>query len=287
MIAAELIFNNIETNEKPTMKTLKKLSDLHPRGKISSWSDVNPSLGNKFYSLDGIPIARGDKIGSLPRLPAVLNNARMVAGDLIPSSSWGSSLANLLTKKSWDMLRHPLIEKNNGICEMCGQKFPVLDVHEDWSYWFFDEGESSVNSPAMPGKTGIQQLNGLLTLCKDCHKCFHLGKANADGEIDQVLGRLALLNGWGKAETTQYFRTVSRRWEALSKFSWVLELGAISHPEGFLTIKSPWTRVDSDQRFLTAPGRFGPPSLTAITSHPWRFVKDSETTLTNAQDLIV
>jgi hypothetical protein len=219
------------------------------------------------------------------RLPVILDNQKMLAGDLIPSTSWGASLANLLTKKSWDMLRHPLISKNNNICEMCGTKHKVLDVHEVWSYWIFSENENAIVSSTMPLKVGIQRLEGLLTICHECHKCFHLGKASVDGEIDRVLERLSMINGWSQAEGRSYYQTVSKRWASLSKHNWVLDFSKIKHPDGFLTIKSPWARVDKDKRFLTAPNKYGPPSVTAIVEHAWRFPTDSEITLVGIHDL--
>ena len=267
------------------MRTLKSIEASHQRKTINSWNDVDILLGNDFYSLDGIKISRGERIDDKGRLPVVLDNGKMLSGDLIPSTSWGASLANLLTKKSWDMLRHPIISRNNNVCEICGTQHKILDVHEIWSYWTCNEDERKLVSKTMSLPIGIQRLDGLLGICHECHKCFHLGKANADGEIDMVIARLSRVNGWSQSEGNRYFHTVSRRWQALSKYHWVLDFSGVEHPDGFLTVKSPWRRDDRDGRFLTAPNRFGDPSITAIVEHPWCFSNDDETTFLQIRDL--
>lgn len=167
-------------------------------------------FGDLFYMLDGRKIRRGEfTSGDLSRLPAVLDNNQTVCGDLIPSSSWGSSLANLLTKKSWDTLRHPLIEKNNHVCQLCGCKKKVLDVHEVWSYDFpkqedLDQASANENITAF----GLQTLQGLMTICKKCHECFHLGLALVNGRLDIALERLAGLNCWDGEQVNDYYHTV-------------------------------------------------------------------------------
>ena len=55
---------------------------------------------DQFHDLDGGAIERGESyLGAGRRLPAVLDTGKTVVGDLIPVTSWGSSLANLLVRQ--------------------------------------------------------------------------------------------------------------------------------------------------------------------------------------------
>lgn len=256
------------------MLEFKDLSSDYIRTPLSGWSSVPPSFGDEFYSLDGAVIRRGGELPINKRLPVLINNLRTAVGDMIPSTSWGSSLYNLLTKSSWDKLRHPLIENNSNVCELCGLKHRVMDVHEIWSYSIPEVSDHRIGRGVFPRHAGIQKLNGLMTLCHECHKCFHLGKAGIDGEFESVTNRLAAINNWGSDQLENYLSMVDKRWKLLSKFNWVLDFSSLIHPDGVFTIKSPWLNHSADDRFLTAPNRFGPPSVTAIIGHPWKLSRD-------------
>jgi hypothetical protein len=56
-----------------------------------------------------------------------------VLGDLIPGSSWGSNLHNLLTRHSWEELRRRAFLKTGFRCETCGTA-ANLECHELWEY---------------------------------------------------------------------------------------------------------------------------------------------------------
>jgi len=275
----------IKTTTGAHMISMKPLEKIHPRTKISSWESIDQKLGDNFYSLDGVKINRGDRISDKGRLPVLLNNDGTAVGDLIPYSSWGSSLSNLLTKRSWDMLRHPRIEKNNNVCELCGGKFKVLDVHEVWSYWVKESNEAQIRSNVLPGRIGVQRLDGLLTVCHECHKCFHLGFAHATGDLDNVLKRLSMINGWKGAQSKDYFKTVGDRWKSLSRLSWILDFSGVEHPDGYFTIKSPWVREKLDQRYLHSVSREGGERLTAIVGHSWKFSKEDQATYETLESL--
>jgi hypothetical protein len=186
----------------------KPLSSLFQRTPIKKWDDVHEMFGDVFFDLDGNKIQRGQNLGSdRARRPAVINNERTVVGDLIPSTSWGSSLANLLTKQSWDCLRIPLIQKNHSVCELCGKSFNTLDVHEVWNYEFPPENEWEQRNESTV--FGTQKLAGLMAICRDCHRCFHLGMAKVDGVLEPTLKRLAALNAGQRTPSTH---TV-KRWQ--------------------------------------------------------------------------
>jgi len=247
------------------------LASFFRRTPIQTWADVHPMFGDIFYDLDGNQIQRGQQLASETRgrRPAVINNTRTVIGDLIPSTSWGSSLANLLTKKSWDGLRLPLIQKNHAVCELCGQSFGNLDVHEIWSYAFPQEHEwvqREENSVF-----GTQKLDGLMAICHDCHRCFHLGKAKADGVLEPTLKRLAALNLWTQKTIDAYCDKLDERYALTNEIFWMLDLSWVKHPEGGITIRRPWKVHEEVDCLITAPNRLGGDNITMLLGIPWKF----------------
>jgi hypothetical protein len=253
------------------MPTWEPLSSLFQRTPLKGWQDVHPMFGDRFFDLDGNRIERGQQFNpAAARLPAVISNAKTVVGDLIPSSSWGSSLANLLTKKSWDGLRLPLIQTNHNICELCGHRFGTLDAHEIWTYHFPPEHEWEQRNSAWI--FGTQKLEGLMAICSPCHRCFHLGKADVDGVLDRTLNRLAALNCWHGTTIERYRDTLSARYDLTNQICWALDLSWVRHPDGGITVRRPWKSHEEDARLLTAPNKFTGESVTALLEVPWKFV---------------
>ncbi|WP_429036468.1 hypothetical protein [Aeromonas media] len=245
----------------------KKLSDLFPKRKFGKWENVPSSFGNVFYGKDGAVYNRGDAFSvDDKRLPFILGSAPVI-GELIPRSSWGSSLANLLTKTSWDKLRHPIIEKHSNSCQACGTKKNTLDVHEVWNYEFLSDDNDK------PLNWGIQHLEGLVCVCKECHEMFHLGLAYSNNRLDEVMERLRAINGWTPTAAQKYCNEVFDRWDEASKIHWILDLSEISHPDGGLTIAKKWEI--NDNGFLIAnTGRIT--SKTMITNIDWKFYGEKE-----------
>jgi hypothetical protein len=249
----------------------KPLSSFFQRTPIKDWDDVDVMFGDVFFDLDGKKIRRGQTIDPATgaRYPAVINNERTVLGDPIPSTSWGSSLANLLTKESWDGLRHPLIRKNHSVCELCGKRRKTLDVHEIWSYEFPPEHEWAQRKDLLV--LGTQKLDGLLAICHKCHLCFHLGKANVDGVLEPTLERLAGLNGWEKKTIDAYRKKLYERYELASEIGWELDLSWVRHPEGGITVRNSWKVHPEVDRLITAPNRHGGDNITALMGTKWKF----------------
>jgi hypothetical protein len=118
---------------------------------------------------------------------------------------------------------------------------------------------------------GTQKLEGLMAICHDCHLCFHLGKGNVEGVLDQTLDRLAALNFWPKEIINQYRVTLDRRYSILSELYWMLDLSAVQHPSGGVTVKKPWKLHDEDPRLIRAPNKYGSDNLTVLLGTPWKF----------------
>lgn len=171
--------------------------------------------------------------------------------DLIPATSWGSSLANLLTKPSWDSIRIPMIRWAAG-CQICFEK-PTrpLECHEVWAY--------SMPPPEAPqGTVGIQRLMALAVLCTDCHSMFHLGRARLNGTARLVKKHLIEVNSWSEYDYKVYTDQQERLGLARSNWHWALDVSLVCKA-GPLVIKTgseAWSYHDDEGGFLTAPSKY-------------------------------
>lgn len=164
-----------------------------------------------FWNKDGWSVDL-DQVKSLKPLEQYLpNKARPEfvphVVDLIPSTSWFSSLANLLAPGAWHRIRKEVIERDVS-CRECGSRWS-LEVHELWDY-------------SQPN--GVQTLTGFELLCSRCHETRHLGLASVRGRFEQVFQRLAMLNRLGESELAPYHRAVIDLYELRSSRNWTLNL---------------------------------------------------------------
>lgn len=81
--------------------------------------------------------------------------------ELVPEKSWGKSLAQLLPKKDWDILRKKTYRRYNWTCLICDAYGVRVNCHEKWEY---------------NDKLKKQILVGLICLCDDCHNIKHWGR---------------------------------------------------------------------------------------------------------------
>jgi 5-methylcytosine-specific restriction endonuclease McrA len=130
--------------------------------------------------------------------------------DLIPKTSWFSSLANMLAPGAWNKIRTSVIERDVS-CLECGSRFS-LEVHEIWEY---------------NQKIGIQTLSGFELLCHLCHETRHLGLASVHGRFEVVFQRLAILNRLNANELTPFYRSIVDKYELRSSRKWTLDLSII------------------------------------------------------------
>jgi hypothetical protein len=263
--------------KKIFMSKMKPLDGIFKKRSYESWDQIPSSLTKNLHDLSGTPIPlsialkRTIKTGA----PALLSARKVVVGDLIPFTSWGSSLANLLTRESWNMLRRPIISGHHNVCELCGSRLNSLDVHEVWSYDFPKAIKESKRKKTT--RFGIQKLEGLMAICNDCHRCFHLGREKSQGTLPETLQRLAALNNWTTQEVSTYYDTIINRWEMTSSVNWLLDLGILDHPDGHLTVSTPWKIHPEDglDCLITKPSDFGEPSLTVLLNTAWKFASES------------
>jgi hypothetical protein len=228
------------------------LSSLISRPPVSSWDDVHPMFGDAFFSLDGVPLFRGDKPSDafMQRCSVLFDDEKIACGDLIPETSWGASLANLLTSRSWETVRELILERNHHVCQCCGVQRTSLDVHELWSYAFPDQDEIDLCRDNDCYLMGVQKLENLISVCSDCHLCFHLGFANSRGRGKQALARLRALNNWSVGQIFQYERLVYDRWNDANEIGWQLDFARLAHPDGGLEINAQWELVSDSDVFL-------------------------------------
>lgn len=260
--------------------TLDPIETLFAKGPLVGWQRVNASkLFSRavFYDLDGQPIERGGKIKAGRRVPALFSG-RIISGDLIPATSWGSSLANLLTKTNWQAFRLKVIERNSGVCECCGKLVgSSLEAHEIWSYSDLatdDELKELGDSEAV---FGTQTLMGFLGLCAECHICYHLGLADLKGVLDQSLERIAIINGWSDEAVDGYYQELFARHEILSRHYWALNLSIVSDYVDGLVIAKSWGRDEISPTVLRRSNDYGE-SITVLKNCKWRFANEKEYT---------
>ena len=157
-------------------------------------------------------------------------------GDLIPETSWGSSLANLLTKGCWDKLRQRTFALTGHGCEICGSA-RKLECHELWEY------HEPLPEYAAKNACGVQRLLKLIALCSACHETHHLGFANARGRFETVGERITAYNRWSQEEFKQYVEFLYARYERRSTCSWVLDVSCVA--EGGFVVQGKWRLQDN------------------------------------------
>lgn len=152
-------------------------------------------------------------------------------GDLIPASSFGANLCNLLTRPSWDKLRQRTFAETGGRCEICGST-DRLECHEYWHYF----------EPLPPylerGACGVQKLVRLMPLCAACHETYHLGLANVRGRSEIVRARLRAMNRWTEEEYADYGDFLDERCARHSECFWVLDFSELKKTT--LSIHDKW-----------------------------------------------
>ena len=135
--------------------------------------------------------------------------------ELVPSTVWYSSLANLLPKEVWKGVRKEIIEKNGYLCQICGEKEGIMNLHEVWEY--HDEKH-------------IQKLEGFILLCKMCHHVKHIGLARIlanQGKLDydNVIEHFCRVNKSTKREFEKHRAKAFNIFRKRSNYQWEQDFG--------------------------------------------------------------
>lgn len=239
-----------------------------PDGRIPLLLSGTAELSARFLSSGAVR----DKHGAFVRQGApidfaVLNDvlpfaARQtivpVLGDLIPATSWGSTLANLLTEQSWDGLRQRAFFKTGFRCDTCGTA-QNLECHELWEY------HEPLPEYVAKQACGVQRLVRLMALCADCHETHHLGLAKIRGRGERASDRIRAYNRWTTAELKHYRGLLDERYIRRCACCWVLDVSSVAPAP--LVVRNKWQLQDNG--FLSATTETGP-SETMILGSAWR-----------------
>jgi len=133
--------------------------------------------------------------------------------ELVPSSSWGQNLRNLLKPKMWEVLRKKTYQRSNFRCAICGAS-GKLEAHEVWK---FDD------------KNHIQKLVDLIALCKKCHAVKHIGFAGIKGSFgkvsyEEIVAHFTRVNACDRKTFQDSLKKAFEKFEKRSQFEWNLDL---------------------------------------------------------------
>ena len=127
---------------------------------------------------------------------------------LVPRSSWYKSLANLLDKETWKMIRKRELRRAGYKCEICGYSGKGLHCHEIWEY---------------DDKRKIQKLVGYRILCERCHLAHHLGFAAVSGRLEETVEWISEVTGMKESEVWKLVDKAFEEWEERSKYTWKID----------------------------------------------------------------
>lgn len=129
--------------------------------------------------------------------------------ELVPQKSWGDNLRSKLSKTDWNKLRSECFENAQYACEICNNKDQKLDCHELWNY---------------NDDLKIQKLNGLISLCQDCHSVKHIGLAYKMNKGEKAISHLAQVNKMSIKKAENYKDKCLKKWRERSQTNWKVEL---------------------------------------------------------------
>ena len=129
--------------------------------------------------------------------------------ELVPASSWGANLRDVLAPTAWDRLRRQVYAASGHRCAICGAG-GKLHCHELWDY---DDARH------------IQSLRGLVALCTLCHHVKHIGHARllADqGKLDyeRVVAHFLRVNGCDRATFERHRAAAFAQFDERSRHEW-------------------------------------------------------------------
>ena len=130
--------------------------------------------------------------------------------ELVPDGCWYSNLRTILSKAQWDFLKKDAKERANGKCSICGRKTDRLEAHERWSY---------------DAENGVQKLEDIIAVCKDCHSVIHIGRTSLKGDIERAENHFLKVNSCTYAEYRKALGEANEEHIRLNKVSeWKLDL---------------------------------------------------------------
>lgn len=146
----------------------------------------------------------------------------------IPESTWHISLANLLPKPLWDLVRGDIYRDSNYTCEICGATNTRMNCHEVWGY---------------DDQKYIQFLKSLQSLCDKCHDIKHWGRTVAlvhEGKLPgnylvELTKHFCSVNGCTENEFTIHKVEVGNLWQERSRHNYKVDFGKCT-PRNFTRV---------------------------------------------------
>ncbi len=130
--------------------------------------------------------------------------------ELVPDGCWYFNLRSLLSTRQWNAIKKFTREKYNGKCAICGRETKLLHSHERWSYDL---------------KNGVQKLDDIIAVCKDCHSVIHIGRTQLKGDIVRAENHYMKVNNCTYAEYRYNLGVANKEHQERNKVSeWKLDL---------------------------------------------------------------
>jgi hypothetical protein len=158
---------------------------------------------------------------------------------MVPQTLWGKNLRALLPKEQWDVVRRHAYEAAGNRCRVCGGRGPQWPVEADEAWDYDDE-------------TRTQTLKGVIALCPDCHHIRHWGKTSVDGNEEEALQRLMMINGWSREVAEQAVEVAFEQWDRRSRHDWQSDYSWVTRVHGFQIDEGGMLRAEAANRDLVA-----------------------------------
>ncbi len=143
-----------------------------------------------------------------------LGNRVKLEFDLVPGSSWGNNLRNMLGRTEWDKLRAQMLAERGNKCAVCGSS-ERLQCHEVWA---FDD------------KKRVQSLRGFQASCSLCHLASHFGLAETLAQqghvnLENVIAHFLKVNRISKEQFETEKTKAFALWRKRSEREWKIDFG--------------------------------------------------------------
>lgn len=131
-----------------------------------------------------------------------MEEKRKLQIELVPDGCWHSNLRYFLSPKEWEFIKQYTKQRFNNTCQICGKQTKFLDAHEVWSY---DE------------KKGVQKLEDVICVCKDCHSAIHIDFTALKGNLVNAEDHYMKVNNCSYAEYKDDLNKAHARHKELNK----------------------------------------------------------------------
>jgi hypothetical protein len=135
---------------------------------------------------------------------------KMLYVDMLPKSTWGKNLRELLTEECWNSVKKKTYAIAQYRCEICsgrGMSHPV-ECHERWDFNV---------------KTKTQTLTKTIALCPKCHTATHFGFATMIGKQQEAKNHLMNVNNWTRIQVEEHINESIKNLKELEKTIWTLD----------------------------------------------------------------